>query len=255
MTDQSKKPTKKIVAPEKFPLAENGRAAARAAVGSIPIVGAVASEAVDAFLPNPEADDQDRWSGEITDGVNSLNERVEDIDGRTGKRTISLIGATALAAKYMIEKCLDGLRHEHYSLVEILEAYPELSKDELLDGLGELEVYGFITTISFIGAPDEYRLTASSYEVLDEPIMGWNTENDARHLAEKALAYRGSVNVAKLHSETGWSYRRFNPALRMVVDFIGDGRVSRSIQPEYISRWFTPNNVERTLLRQFVREA
>ena len=249
MSDANDK--KPIEPPKKFPKHEAGKRVLKGAAGTIPVAGGAISEGIDALFPDPASADHDRWSQEITSDVNSLNEKVEDIDQRSGENTVTLEGAAALAAKYMIEKCPDGLRREDHTLDELIEACPEFSKNELLDGLGELELYGLVTTRSFIGSPDEYRLTDSSYEVLDEHIMEWSTSEDARHIARLSLEYRDGVKVRELHDATGWTHRRFNPAQRMVVDFIAPGRVSQAIQPEYVTRWFSPNNVERASLRLF----
>jgi hypothetical protein len=209
------------------------------------------AEIADASLPDHEARDRERWEGDVTEGVNRLHGRVNDIDERTGKRTVSLTGAPALAAKCMVERCPDGLTHDVVSLADLQGAYPDLSKDELLDGLGELEGYGLIESISFIGSPDEYRLSQYGYEVLDEPIMGWNTEDDAREIAALVVKKRDNIRSADLEAELGWPRRRFNPALRLVVDFIDRGRVSQEIQPDYVTRYFSPNNAELAQLRRF----
>lgn len=220
-------------------------------MGSVPLAGAVLTEIVDASVPDHEARDRERWEGDVTDGVNHLHGRVDDIDQRRGRRLVSLSGAPALAAKYIVERCPDGLASYEVTLADLQAAYPGLSKGELLDGLGDLESHGLIESISFIGSPSEYRLTHYGYEVLDEPIMGWNTEDDARALAALVVQKRENIRSADLEAELGWPRRRFNPALRMVVNFIHPGRVSQTIQPDYVTRYFSPTNAEPAQLRRF----
>lgn len=70
-------------------------------------------------------------------------------------------------------------------------------------------------------------------------------------LAREVLKSRDTVSVAKLDKALGWPRRRMNPALRIVVSFVGSGRVSQTIQPDYITRRFSPNNSERAALRAF----
>lgn len=237
--------------PKKFPKNKVLRHAAKAAAGSVPYAGAVLAEIADVSVPDHEAQDRDRWEGDVTDGVNHLHERVDDIDERTGKRTVSLTGPTALIAKYMAEHCPDGLANDDVTVADLRTAYPDVSKEDLLDGLGDLESYGLIESISFIGSPSEYRLTHYGYEVLDGPIMGWNTEEDARAIAALVVQKREDIRSADLEALLGWPRRRFNPALRVVVNFIDPGRVSQSLQPDYVTRYFSPSNAELAQLRRF----
>jgi hypothetical protein len=87
--------------------------------------------------------------------------------------------------------------------------------------------------------------------VFDEPIMGWSTDKDARILAGLVVQKRQNIKTAELEDELGWPRRRLNPALRRVVDFVAPGRVSQSIQPDYVTRYFSPDNAELALLRRY----
>lgn len=247
--DSSKR---KIIPPKENRKADLGRAAARGIAGAIPVVGSAAAELANELLPDPTAKGRQQWEGEISDGVNGLNDRVDDIDARTGKRTIELKGGAAAAAMFMIKQCPDGLAQQWTSIEELCEAYPDLTKRDLLDGLGDLESYGLIKEVSFIGSPSRYQLTTDAYETLDKPVLGWDTLSDARDLAREVLAMADSVSVRSLDEKMGWPRRRLNPALRLVVDFIGEGRVSKTIQPDYVTRYFSPSNAERAELRRFV---
>lgn len=244
-------PQNPLQPPQRFPKTRLARAAAKAAGGAVPIVGSTLTEAADAFLPNPEARDRERWEGEITDGVNTLGGRVEELDQRTGSRLLTLTGGAAAVAKFMVERCPDGLAHDEVTITELEAAYPDLSRDELLDGAGYLESLNLIRSISFIGAPDEYRLTQSGYEALDPPIMGWSPLEDARAIAALVVEKRSDIRVNDIEEKLGWQRRRLNPALRIVVGFIAPGRVSQVIQPDYVTRYFSPNNAELALLRRF----
>lgn len=243
---------RKINPPKENRKADLGRATARAIAGAIPVVGSAAAELVNEALPDPTAKNRKQWEGAISEGVNSLNDRVDDIDERTGQRTITLTGAAAAAAKFMIEQCPDGLANQRISIEQLCETHPDLTKRELLDGLGDLESHGLVEEIAFIGSPSRYKLDTSAYEALDLPVMGWDTKSDARELAREALTTPDGVSVQRLDEKMGWPRRRFNPALRLVVAFIGDGRVSKTIQPDYITRYFSPSNAERAELRRFV---
>jgi hypothetical protein len=240
--------------PEISRSADLGRAAARAVAGAIPVVGSAATELANELLPDPSSEARKQWELEVSEGVNNLNDRVDNIDDRTAARNIELTGGTAAVAKYLIEHCPDGLAHEWTIIEQLCEAYPDLSKQELLDGLGDLESYGFIKEVSFIGSLSRYKLATSAYEVLDGPVMGWDTKADARELAKEALTHSGTVRVRALDEKMGWPRGRFNPALRLVVNFVEDGRVSKTIQPEYVTMHFAMNNAERLQLCRFAGE-
>jgi hypothetical protein len=224
---------------------------AKAATGSVPLAGAVLTEIADAKVPDHEARDRERWEGDVTDGFNDLHGRVDDLDERIGEHRITLTGATAAAAKYIIEHCPDGLARNHVSVQELQQACPDFTRDNLLDAMGDLESYGLVDSISFIGTDDIYHLTQSGYEVLDEPIMGWETLADARKIAGIAARMRDGVMISDIESELGWPRRRLNPALKIVVGFIHPGRVSAELQPYYLTNYFSPSNAELAHLRRF----
>lgn len=238
-----------IQPPKRHPAANAGRAIARAVGGAVPVAGSFIAEAADALLPDPEATDRKRWEGEVTDGVNTLRGDVDDIDRRTGKQTVTLSEGASAAAKYLVEHCPDGLARHDVTFAEIKNACPDLSRDALLDGLGDLENFGLVETESFIGAPDEYRLTQTGYEVLDPPIMGWSPMDDARQLAALVVGRRDDVRTSELEVALGWPRRRFNPALRIVAGFIRT--IEDRIQPHYVTTGLYPTNAEFAQLRRF----
>ena len=248
MTNETKTP--KIVPPEPHRRADLGRAAARALAGAIPVAGSAATELVN-MLPDPSADRRKQWERDVSDGVNDLSGKVSEIDERTGTRYVTITGGAAAAAMHMVKNCPDGLAQQWTSIEELMETYPDLSRDELLDGLGDLENYGLVKSIGFIGSPPRYQLEVDAYPAFDPGVMGWDPKEDARTLAREALATRDTVSVPALDEKLGWPRRRLNPALRIVVGFVGEGRVSRSIQPDYVTRHFAPNNAERATLRAF----
>lgn len=248
MSDDTKTP--KILPPEPHRAADLGRAAARALAGAIPVAGSAATELVNMF-PDPTADRRKQWERDVSDGVNDLSGKVSEIDERTGTRQVTITGAAAAAAMHMVKSCPDGLAQQWTSIEDLVEAFPDLKRDELLDGLGDLENYGLVKSIGFIGSPPRYQLEVEAYPAIDPAVMGWDPNEDARTLAREALATRDTVSVPALDEKLAWPRRRFNPALRIVVGFVGDGRVSRTIQPKYVTMHFAPNNAERSALRAF----
>lgn len=247
----------KIKRPEKHAKMRHTRAAARGIANAIPVAGGAVAELADAILPDPEGLEHDRWVGDVTNTINDIDGRVGNLESQNdnGATNVTLTGATAAIAKHMIESCLDGLASKRVSLDELQAFYPDFSQEELLDGFGDLDRYGLIHTSSAINRGDHYRLTEYAYEILDPPIMGWNPVDDARELARLALEFSGNVTTDKLEAEAGWPRRRFNPAHRIIVQMIGYGRIGQSIQPDYVTRYFIPNNAERAELRHFAASA
>lgn len=251
--DENRPECGRVKPPAKNPAARHSRAAVRGVVNAIPVAGGVVAELADAILPDPEGKEHDRWVGDVTNTVNDIEDRVGNLESDTGSSTtnVTLTGATAAIAKHMIETCPNGLAPNRVSLDDVLAAYPDFTRRELLDGFGDLERYGLIRTSSAVNRADLYRLTEDAYETLDPPIMGWNTIDDARELARLALEFSGNVATDQLEAQSGWSRRRFNPAHRIIVGMIAPGRVGQSIQPDFVTRFFIPNNAERAALRHF----
>lgn len=252
MNDE-KKPIKHnpIEKPKTESAVETVRAATRAVVGAVPFAGQGMTEIVDAFLPDPVAEDHSRWQGEMTDGVNALHDRVDYIDRNIDPHTVCLSPAASCAAKYMIEHCKDGLAQIWVSIDELMSIYPDLSRNDLLEGLGDLESYDLVLTVPLLNKPPTYKLTKDSYETLDLPIMGWDTQVDAQELAKIIIEETGGIRSSDLEQKLGWPRRRLNPALRIVLGFVSDGRISKVIQPNYVTQHFSINHAERSVLRRF----
>lgn len=151
--------------------ADLGRAAARSALGAVPLAGSFLSEAADQLLPDPSKNDQKRWEIEITRGVNSLEDRV-DLLGSKHETTASFSGGAAAAAQYLAKHCPDGLSQHYVDAETIAESNPDFTVDEIIEGLGELEAFGLAEPADWMGGGNTYRITASGYEALDRPTLG-----------------------------------------------------------------------------------
>lgn len=250
---ETKNPIKK---PKRHKGSDRGRATARAVAGVVPYGGAALSEISDALIPNPTAKDRERWEGEVTDEVNSLGVRVEDIDERTGRRKVEFSGVAAEIAKLMIEGCPDAMCSEGYSVEDLGKELTDYTSENIEDALGDLESYGLLESINFLNAPSQYRLEEQAYKVLDPPIMGWNPENDAKAIAAHLTKNRiDNVSVPELEKAMNWPRRRFNPALRIILSFIHPGRISQEIQPYWPTTSYFMTNAEMAELRRFAKEA
>ncbi len=239
-----------IVPPRRNMKADLARAAAKGALGSIPVAGSFLVEAADVAMPDPSDDARRRWEGRVSDGVNALRGNVDDLRERVDGPTVTLTGGALACAIHLTEGCPDGLGHQYVGAEEIATVNPELGIREVHEGLGELEAYGLAEPLDVIGGSGCYCLTEAGYEALDLPIMGWDTAGDAREIAKWSLGQDFSVDVAALDHALGWPRRRLNPALGMVLREIDPANVSREIQPDYVTGYFLLENADRARLRR-----
>lgn len=249
MDDNEKRET--IAPPQQATKNRIARRVLKGAVGAIPVAGSALAELADEVLPDHEAEDRERWEGEVTDGVNDLHGRVNGIDERTRTKSEIISGAAAFIAHFMAERCKDGLMNDWVTPADIREATSELTDQEILEGFGDLESFGLVDQYRTINGPKRFHLTQIGYEQLDHQILGWSTTADARTIAGIVARSGNSVNTAELERELGWPRRRLNPALRIVVGFIHPGRVSETMQPDYVTRHFFMDDAERAWLRRF----
>ena len=230
------------------------RGVTKAAVGSIPGIGAVLSEVVESIMPDPDKVEERRWAGEVNECLEGLHGRVDGIEDQlTGERTVTLEGPAAAVLQLMLQRCPDGRRNQRWTWEEARKELPELTERDFKDAAGELEHYGLVESLRSINGPVRLKLATAAYTAADRPVMGWNTRADAKHLAALSLEKDGGVLSKDLHEAVGWSLRRFNPALELVVQHVGHGRVSQSSGSEYVTGWFSPNDAERFALKQFAR--
>jgi hypothetical protein len=114
----------------------------------------------------------------------------------------------------------------------------------------ELEVEGCVVLSHVIGTRLPSIQTAEElFLVFDPLVLKSSPIRDALHLVDLVLAGDGSVSSSDLHDQSGMDQRRFNPAARMIVAEIGEGRVSRPYSPDYPARYFTMAAEDRVALK------
>ncbi|TIQ23844.1 MAG: hypothetical protein E5X61_25680, partial [Mesorhizobium sp.] len=110
----------------------------------------------------------------------------------------------------------------------MLKAFETTPNRELEDGIAELEAEGYVGTTHFIGPElPHVSVKAELFADFDPIVHGTDPATDAADLVEQILAGDGNIDVAQLHADTGWTRRRFNPALSYVLGYVDDRRVSQ----------------------------
>ncbi len=154
---------------------------------------------------------------------------------------------------WVASHCQDGMR-QHIEEDKVVVAFENVSVRDLAEAMAELEADGFGTTTLFSGMQlPLFRPTNELYVTFDPIVSGHDPMMDAIELASNALAGDDSVGVADMHAASGWSYRRFNPALTILISHIGSGRVSRTICSEYPTTSFHLAAEDRVALKRFVQ--
>ncbi len=243
-----------IIPPKTYPVDKAVRAAIRAGVDVLPFGGNAISEAIEYIRPNPEAQDRARWEGEVTQEVNTLSDRVDEINNCVDPSTQMLSQPAAHIAKFMIEHCPDGLRRDWLKVSDISAVLPNLEESDIREGFGDLENCGMIEAFLTTG-PTKYKLTQMAYQQLDPQIMGWCPMIDARHLAELTLREADGAYADELRKATGWLPRRFNPAWNIVLSYIVNGHVRRFSNFGDFGVSCHPSDADRSGLRRFVAAA
>lgn len=251
MADDNPTDKQPIIPPKSAPVDKVGRAVVRGLAGVLPLVGSAIAEAIEYIEPNPEGLDRTRWEGEVTQEVNTLSERVHEINNCFDPSNQILNQPAAHIAKFMVEHCPDGLRRDWLKVSDISAALLNLAESDIREGLGDLENCGLIETF-LTTEPTKYKLTQVAYQQLDPQILNWSPMKDARHLAELTLREADGAYADELREATGWLPRRFNPAWNTMLGYIVNGHVRRFSNFGDFGVSCHPSDSDRAGLRRFV---
>ena len=135
-------------------------------------------------------------------------------------------------------------------------AFPTEGKEAVEIAIAELEAEGFLRTASR-GIGRKWPLVTPNVDLFatfDSIAIGSEPYKDAVVLAKKILELASAVRVADLHEQTGWSLRRFNPAIELVVSQIDDRRVSRTNDLTYPTPHFSIAPADKVALNRFIKQ-
>jgi hypothetical protein len=192
------------------------------------------------------------WQVNVTEAVNSHEDRIAQLEGLLNARL--QIGTLALdLAFWLCSESQAGLER-HVEWGRIVEAFPQIRRDDLEEAVAELEHHGFVESAGALGATIVFVTPQSKlFWAFDHAAMGYDTLADARAIAELWLEGEKFWVSADLEAHVTWDRRRLNPPLAFVMRFVGDGRISHELQPDYPTNSIFLIGEDRFRLRQFLR--
>lgn len=227
------------------------RTVAEGVAGLVP-GGGIATGVLRVTHPPTVEQDREVWEQAISERTNEHSDRLDQHEAQlTRQETIS--GTTAQLIAALARDCPDGLGNEFYDLDRLSALLPDEERQELEDAAFELEAFGLVDFHRTINGPWRLSLSPEFYEQVDHQVMDWATENDAFALARLMLEF-DTGNAPTLHEKTGWSKRRFNPALRYLLPLFPEGRVRRVIQPDYVTMGVALAPEDKATLRRLVKK-
>jgi len=227
------------------------RGIAEGAAGVIPGLG-ILTNMLRVISPPENEKKTGEWQKNISERTNDNTDRIEQHNNAINPQK-TLAGATGKLIYHLAKSCPDGLGHKYYELKDMQAMIPDEATQAVEDAAYELKSLGLIEIDYVLSGPWSANLTPEFYEQIDHQVMGWNTHEDAVSLARKMLEMdTGSAN--ELHEATGWGKRRFNPAFRYILYLFPDGRIRKSLQPDYPSLGVVMTSEDKAQLRRFIQD-
>lgn len=241
--------TSPIEPPDRNQPTDRVRTVATALAGLVLPGGGFVTTLIDDLVPTGAEKERERWEDDISARTNQHSEQIAAHDEQLNPKE-HVSGLVAHLAVALAQACPDGLAAKRYTPEEVYALVPDRRPEEVDDAAWELEALGLVRMTSLMG-PIAWRLglTPEFYTQLDHQIMGWSTAQDAVELAELILA-EDETSADILHEKTGWTKRRFNPALRSVLQEIPESRISQAIQPDYVAPYFALTAADKVNLRR-----
>lgn len=248
MSDDDKR--EPIKAPDAHQKREGVRAIVEAVASFEPVTAALTRIYQTTHPPKSETDRQ-LWQEAVSERTNENTdciERHEDL--LNPKKTIT--GVAAALAQTLIQKCPDGLGLIHYEIDDLCDMLPDHNREEIENAAHELGVFCILSMRHHLNGWSA-SIAPFAYEQLDKQVLGWNTAEDAAHIAQLMLEHK-TGHAPELEELAGWERRRFNPAFRVVIGLFPEGRVRQVIQADYPSLGVLIAPEDRVRLKRFVEK-
>lgn len=161
---------------------------------------------------------------------------------------------------WMATQSVDGLLNLPHGS-DVQKAFPDASERDLAKALAELASEGMVTLSRPMGRVIPYfSVTSDLFATFDPVACGTDPHIDACVLIRRILddakeknQTHYSVRSSKLLEETGWSSRRFNPALSLLIAQVASGRVSTTMDNKFAARSFVVMAEDELNLERFLK--
>lgn len=132
-------------------------------------------------------------------------------------------------------------------------AFVDVEKGALVDAIAELSAEGYVVSspITTSSVP-RVSATLDLFATFDPITQIGDPVQDSLTLGEIVLTLTEGAAVADLHRDSGWSIRRFNPAIALVLAQIDDGHVSAVFDSRYPARSFHLTADDRLAIRRYI---
>lgn len=235
-----------ISLPDVNPKRELARKLFEALVSQLPVVGDTAVAVWSVTHPSEAQKKWEAWSADVTKKLNDLEAIITDL-----APTITISDEAAAVGVWLSKASTQG-RSEPAMFENLRVAFPDATVRELQDACGELEAAGYVRTGAAIGhAIYTVSPTLDLFALFDPIAVGLDPRRDAAELAKLILSAEHPPGADDLVEALGWATRRFNPAMLIVASYVGSGRRSGEMHPEFACRYVMPSPVERARLKAF----
>ena len=95
-----------------------------------------------------------------------------------------------------------------------------------------------------------YQLLA----LVDPSVIGHAPQRDAATLARWMIDDASYANIKTLFAASGWTLRRFNPAIGLLLELFDEGRYSKSMPSGCLTSCAIIGFGEQLILRRFIKE-
>lgn len=133
-------------------------------------------------------------------------------------------------------------------------AFNDVPERELAEAIAELEAEGLIQSAGALGLRIPHiRPTNGLFVTFDPVVGGHDPSADAAELIGRILTGGDSVLVEELFKKIEWTHRRFNPALALVIEHVGEGGISGERGGDFPARYFHLAAADRVELKSYLK--
>lgn len=165
-------------------------------------------------------------------------------------RSTGLSQAALKIAQYFVRTSEYGHMGQLVTIAA-LRAELDLTSDDAIDGLDELERIGMVYFHKVWNGTENHNVGPEPrlFAHLDKLWMDWYPQDDALTLASRLLTNPGQgVRTSELAKEFGWQTRRLNPALSVLLDANAVKSAGERSHPELRS-WVQANDETRRYVK------